>query len=296
MKPGSLAAADGHPEPAPIPAERVGEELAPSAQVDDLSEYRLVSAHRPEPDFLTRDGQDHLPVGTEGGSRDTARQPERLAVEIATSGVPEAGVSVGAGCQDEVPVGAPGGCHNPTLVLQQCPERVELRLPARQVGTDGPAQIRIVLRDQAQALGQPEQASTNVALIAVAQRAVTKQAGRDPLVKQSFLRFALPSLIGRESLQLLGRLSRLSASLSQSRLPSFPCDRGEGGNGTHSADHQQRCDSRTALRPLDDPTPRADLTREDRFPCQEAGEIVRESLGGRIPLRGILFETFEVTS
>src|SRR5271157_2931536 len=153
MKPGGLAAADSHPQATPIPAECVGEELAPSAQVDDLLEYRLVSAHRPEPSFLTRDGQDHLPVGTERGSRDTARQPERLAVELATSGVPEAGVSVSAGCHDEAPVGAPGGRHNPTLVLQQCPERVELRLPTRQVGVDGPAKIRIVLRDQTQALG-----------------------------------------------------------------------------------------------------------------------------------------------
>src|SRR5271166_2931228 len=90
MKPGGLATADSHPQATPIPAECVGEELAPPAQVDDLPEYRLVSAHRPEPDFLTRHGQDQLSVGTERGSGDTARQPERLAVELATSGVPEA--------------------------------------------------------------------------------------------------------------------------------------------------------------------------------------------------------------
>ena len=92
-------------------------------------------------------------------------------MELATGEfVPEAGVSVGAGCQDEATVGAPGGRHNPTLVLQQCLERVELRLPARQVGMDGPAQIRIVLRDQAQALGRPDEPRANIALIAVAGR------------------------------------------------------------------------------------------------------------------------------
>src|SRR5262249_58724881 len=100
----ALAPTAGCPDPAAGGGEGVGQELAPLAQVQGLLDGGFAGSRVPEPDFLTRDGQERRAVGAEGGGGDAPRKTERPGSEPTGGGVPEAGGPVAAGRQDEAPV------------------------------------------------------------------------------------------------------------------------------------------------------------------------------------------------
>src|SRR5262249_49186501 len=155
-------------------------------------------------------------------------------------------------------VGGPDGRYDGVLMPQQAEEWVDLSLPAREIGTDGALEVEIVVGDELQALGQPEQAAAHISVLAVTQRPVAEQASRESLVPAALFGLSLPRHLGRDPLDRLRLLGLFGESLGPTRLPSFPCHDREGDSGDRGADRQEGGHGRPAPCPPGGPAYRAD--------------------------------------